>query len=207
MLKAIIEALIMVSDQPMSVDRIKTIMNNHQDVDNQQIRQCLSELQDDYQTRGIQLVETASGFRFQANQDYQQWIADLFQERPPRYSRAILETLAIIAYRQPITRAEIEAIRGVAVSTSMTKALLEREWIKVLGHRDVPGRPSIYGTTKQFLDYFNLKSLSDLPSLQEIKDIDQWVKQIEDQDIQKQLEFEQHEKTDSEATVAEDESA
>ena len=129
-------------------------------------------MQKDYEGRGVILVEVASGFRFQADDEYAGWVNHLFDERPPRYSRALLETLSIIAYRQPITRGEIEDIRGVSVSGTITKTLLEREWIKVVGHRDVPGRPELLATTKSFLDYFNLKRLSDLPPLGDIKDFD-----------------------------------
>lgn len=121
----------------------------------------------------MELVEVASGWRFQVRSDYSKWVNRLFEERPPRYSRALLETLAIIAYRQPITRAEIEEIRGVSISGSIIKTLQEREWIRVVGHRDVPGKPELLATTREFLDYFNIKKLSELPSLSEIKDFDQ----------------------------------
>jgi len=122
--------------------------------------------------RGYELVQVAGGYRFQVRQNLSTWVGRLWQERPPRYSRALLETLSLIAYRQPITRGEIEEIRGVAVSTNIIKTLQEREWVRVVGHRDVPGRPAMYATTRQFLDYFNLKSLEELPTLAEIKDLD-----------------------------------
>ena len=118
------------------------------------------------------MVQVAGGYRFQVRQSLSTWVGRLWQERPPRYSRALLETLSLIAYRQPITRGDIEEIRGVAVSTNIIKTLQERDWVRVVGHRDVPGRPAMYATTRQFLDYFNLKSLEDLPPLAEIKDLD-----------------------------------
>ncbi|NNE37366.1 MAG: SMC-Scp complex subunit ScpB, partial [Gammaproteobacteria bacterium] len=137
------------------------------------IRAALSQLIDDYADRGIELKEVASGFRFQVRAEYAEWINRLFQDKPQRYSRAFMETLAIIAYRQPVTRGEIEDIRGVSVNTNIIKSLQEREWIRVVGHRDVPGKPELLATTREFLDYFNLKKLSELPPLSEIKDYDQ----------------------------------
>ena len=137
-----------------------------------EIRQALHEMAEDYQTRGYELKQVASGFRLQVRQEYATWVGRLWEERPARYTRALLETMALIAYRQPITRGEIEEVRGVSVSSNIVKTLLERDWIKVLGHKDVPGKPALYGTTKEFLDYFNLKSLDQLPTLAEIKDLD-----------------------------------
>jgi segregation and condensation protein B len=145
------------------------------------LRETLMILAQDYQQRGVELKEVASGFRFQARQEYAPWLKKMWEERPTRYSRAFLETLILVAYRQPITRAEIEDIRGVAVNTVIIKTLLEREWIKVLGYRDVPGKPELLGTTKTFLDYFNLKSLEDLPTLEEIQDLDAKVAEAEKQ--------------------------
>ncbi|MGB5299573.1 MAG: SMC-Scp complex subunit ScpB, partial [Thiogranum sp.] len=137
-----------------------------------QLRQAIVALQEDYAERGIELVEVASGYRMQVKQDMEPWVSRLTEEKPARYSRALLETLALVAYRQPITRGEIEDIRGVSVSSSIVKTLQEREWVRIVGHRDVPGRPAMYGTTRQFLDYFNLKGLDDLPTLMELRDID-----------------------------------
>jgi segregation and condensation protein B len=173
-LKNIIEAALMVSNQPLSVVRILSLFETDQTMEPERddILGAIEALQNDYQERGIELAEVASGFRFQARNEYAEWVNHLFDERPPRYSRALLETLAIIAYRQPITRGEIEEIRGVSVSSTIVKTLQEREWIKVVGHRDVPGKPSLLATTKSFLDYFNLKKLSDLPALEDIKDFD-----------------------------------
>ncbi len=173
-LKNIIEAALMVATQPLSVTRILSLFeaDQTQEPERDDIRNAITSLQEDYKERGIELAEVASGFRFQARDEYAEWVNHLFDERPPRYSRALLETLAIIAYRQPITRGEIEEIRGVSVSSTIVKTLQEREWIKVVGHRDVPGKPSLLATTKSFLDYFNLKKLSELPALEDIKDFD-----------------------------------
>jgi segregation and condensation protein B len=137
-----------------------------------QVRAALDRLRADYGDRGIELKEVASGYRIQVRPEYGEALGRLFAERPARYSRALLETLALIAYRQPITRGEVEEVRGVAVSSTLIRTLLEREWVRVVGHRDVPGRPAMFGTTRQFLDYFNLKSLADLPSLAQLKEID-----------------------------------
>lgn len=136
------------------------------------IKEVIENLQQDYTDRATELKEVASGFRFQVRQEYADHVGKLWEERPSKYSRALLETLVLIAYRQPITRGEIEAIRGVSVSSHIIKTLVEREWVRVIGHRDVPGKPAIFGSTKEFLDYFNLKSLDELPSLAEIKDLD-----------------------------------
>lgn len=173
-IKNIIEAALMVSAQPLSISRLLSLFETDQTLEPERndIRAAIEELQQDYLERGIELIEVASGFRYQARDEYAEWVNHLFDERPPRYSRALLETLAIIAYRQPITRGEIEEIRGVSVSSTIIKTLQERDWIKVVGQRDVPGKPSLLATTKSFLDYFNLKKLSDLPALADIKDFD-----------------------------------
>ena len=173
-IKNIIEAVLMVSTEPVSVTKLMNIFEAEQSIqpERSELKAALEAIQNDYQDRGIELVEVASGFRFQARDAYSDWVNHLFDERPPRYSRALLETLAIIAYRQPITRGEIEEIRGVSVSSTIVKTLQEREWVKVVGHRDVPGKPALLATTKTFLDYFNLKKLSELPSLEDIKDFD-----------------------------------
>ena len=172
--KNIIEAALMVSTKPLSIASILGLFESEQALqpERNDIRAALEELQQDYLERGIELAEIASGFRVQARDEFAPWVNHLFDERPPRYSRALLETLAIIAYRQPITRGEIEEIRGVSVSGTIIKTLFEREWIKGVGHRDVPGKPELLVTTKAFLDYFNLKKLSDLPALADIKDFD-----------------------------------
>ncbi len=173
-LKNIIEAALMAAEKPLSVARLASLFENDLDQPSRtEIRAVLDELKQGYEGHGIECKEVGSGFRFQVRNDYAEWINRLYDERPPRYSRALLETLAIIAYRQPLTRAEIEDIRGVSVSSSIVKTLQEREWIKVVGHRDVPGKPELLATTKEFLDYFNLRKLSDLPPLSEIKDIEE----------------------------------
>lgn len=136
------------------------------------IQQAVDEVAEDYALRPIALKKVASGYRFQVKPELSFWVGRLFEEKPPKYSRALLETLAIIAYRQPVTRGDIEDIRGVAVSSNIIRTLLEREWIRVIAHKEVPGRPALYGTTKQFLDYFDLSSLHDLPTLKEIKGLD-----------------------------------
>jgi len=172
-LKNIIEAILLSADKPLDVRHLETLFEADADRPSRdEIRQALAELQQDYEGRGTELKEISSGFRMQVRQDYAQWVGRLWEEKPARYSRALLETLVLIAYRQPITRGEIEEIRGVSVSTHIAKTLLEREWIRVLGHKDVPGKPAMYGTTKEFLDYFNLKTLNDLPPLSDIKDLD-----------------------------------
>ncbi len=173
-LKNIIEAVLMSAEKPLKVNEIELLFAGDNDMPSRDdIRKTLKLLAEDYADRGFQLKEVASGFRLQVKQDYSDWIGRLWEEKPARYTRALLETIALIAYRQPITRGEIEEVRGVSVSSNIVKTLMEREWIKVLGHKDVPGKPALYGTTKEFLDYFNLKSLEDLPSLAEIKDLDQ----------------------------------
>jgi segregation and condensation protein B len=173
-IKNIIEAALMVASAPLSIDRLQALFaKDAVQPEREAIRRTLEELVQDYRGRGIELKEVASGWRVQVCADYAEWVNRLWDERPPRYSRALLETLAIIAYRQPITRGEIEDIRGVSINPNIFRTLLEREWIRVVGHRDVPGRPELLATTKQFLDYFNLKRLSDLPSLAEIRDLDE----------------------------------
>ena len=173
-IKNIIEAALMVSTQTLSIQRLMNLFDEDKTLhpDRDSIKTAINDLQKDFEGHGVSLVEVASGFRFQVNSEYAEWVNHLFDERPPRYSKALLETLSIIAYRQPITRGEIEDIRGVSVSGTITKTLQEREWIKVVGHRDVPGRPELLATTKSFLDYFNLKKLSELPELEDIKDFD-----------------------------------
>jgi segregation and condensation protein B len=171
-LKTIIEAALLASSQPMTTHHLGDLFNDEDDVGHQQIAQALEALANDCEGRGVELKEVASGFRYQVRQDVHPWISRMWTERPSRYSRALLETLALIAYRQPITRPEIEQIRGVVVSSSIIKTMEEREWIRVVGHRDVPGRPALFGTTRAFLDYFNLKSLDQLPPLSEIRDME-----------------------------------
>ncbi len=171
-LKPVVEGLIFAADEPMSIKDLFAVFNENAAIEQVQIKEVLEQLKEEYEGRGLELKEVGSGFRFQVREAHAQWIAKLWQERPAKYSRASLETLALIAYRQPITRAEIEDVRGVSVSSNIIKALVEREWVRVVGHRDVPGKPALYATTKKFLGYFNLKTLEDLPPLSELKDID-----------------------------------
>jgi len=170
-LKNIIEAALFAVAKPLSVDQILKLFEDEERPSANAIREMLRMLQNESADRGVALTQVGSGFRYQARQDYSEWLSRLWEERPAKYSRAALETLALIAYRQPVTRGEIEDVRGVGVSSSIIKTMLEREWIRIVGHRDVPGRPALYATTKQFLDYFNMKSLDELPTLAEIKDL------------------------------------
>ena len=172
-LKNILEAVLLGADRVLTVIHMEGLFElDEERPTRDEIRQALHEMAEDYQTRGYELKQVASGFRLQVRQEYATWVGRLCEERPARYTRALLENMALIAYRQPITRGEIEEVRGVSVSSNIVKTLLERDWIKVLGHKDVPGKPTLYGTTKEFLDYFNLKSLDQLPTLAEIKDLD-----------------------------------
>ncbi|MCP1674783.1 segregation and condensation protein B [Natronocella acetinitrilica] len=172
-LKCILEAALLAADAPVSLEHMQSLFSGETVPDKGALRAALTELERDYDGRGITLVEVASGWRIQVHSAYAPWVSRLWEERPGRYSRALLETLAIIAYRQPVTRGEIEEIRGVSVSTSIMRTLQERGWVRIVGHRDVPGRPAMYGSTRQFLDYFNLKSLDQLPSLMELRDLDE----------------------------------
>ena len=172
-LKNILEAILLAADRALTVVQFEALFElDEERPTRDEIRKALHEMAEDYATRGYELKQVASGFRLQVKQEYAIWVGRLWEEKPARYTRALLETMALIAYRQPITRGEIEEVRGVSVSSNIVKTLLERDWIKVLGHKDVPGKPTLYGTTKEFLDYFNLKSLDQLPTLAEIKDLD-----------------------------------
>ena len=168
----ILEGALMVAGEALSIQRLSQLFDEFDRPANTDLREALDEVGRRCEGRGYELVQVATGYRFQVRQNLSTWVGRLWQERPPRYSRALLETLSLIAYRQPITRGEIEEIRGVAVSTNIVKTLQERDWVRIVGHRDVPGRPAMYATTRQFLDYFNLKSLEDLPPLAEIKDLE-----------------------------------
>ena len=168
----IIEGALLAAGKPLTVPQLADLFEEHERPENTDIREALKVVAERCDDRGFELQEVSSGFRFQVRQSLSTWVGRLWHERPQKYSRALLETLALMAYRQPITRGEIEEIRGVAVSSNIIKTLHEREWIRVVGHRDVPGRPAMYATTRQFLDYFNLKSLDQLPALAEIRDLD-----------------------------------
>ena len=171
-LKTIVEALLLAAGEPLTLDRLLAAFPETERPERDTLRAALAELAADYAGRGVELVEVASGFRLQVPQAFAPWVARLWEERAASYSRALLETLALIAYRQPVTRGEIEAVRGVSVSASIMKTLQERGWIKVIGYREVPGRPALFATTRAFLDYFNLKSLSELPPLAAPRDLD-----------------------------------
>ena len=162
----------MAAGQPLTIDRLLALFEEAGRPERKSIREAIEKIQADYADRGIKLNEVASGYRIQVRPAYGEWVSRLWQERPPRYSRALMETMALIAYRQPVTRGEIEEIRGVSVSANIIRTLLERGWARVVGHRDVPGKPEMFGTTREFLDYFDLKSLDELPTLGEIQDFD-----------------------------------
>ncbi len=171
-LRRIVEGALMAADQPLSIEHIQHLFGlEGAQPTREEIRATLEDIDTDCKDRGYELKKVASGYRFQVREELSPWIARLWEEKPQKYSRALLETLAIIAYRQPITRGDIESIRGVAVNTAIVKTLLEREWIRVVGYRDVPGKPALYATTRLFLDYFNLQRLDDLPPLSEIRDL------------------------------------
>jgi segregation and condensation protein B len=178
-LKNIVEAAMLAAGNPLTIDQLRALFGEQDPPEKQDIRGTLQELKEDYESRGIEIREVASGFRIQVRQEMSQWLGKLWEERPPRYSRALMETLAIIAYRQPVTRGDVEEIRGVSVTTNIIRTLLERNWIKVLGHRDVPGKPAMFGTTREFLDYFSLKKLDDLPPLAELAEMDHVSVQLE----------------------------
>ena len=167
--RMVVEGLLLAAGRPLPLDAIARVFSDDERPDKQELKAVMAAIKADCKERGFDLVEVASGFRFQVRQELSEWIAKLWDERPPRYTRAQLETLALIAYRQPVTRGDIESVRGVSVSYNTIRTLLDREWIRVVGHRDVPGRPALLATTRQFLDYFNLKSLQELPPLAEIK--------------------------------------
>jgi len=169
-IKYFLEAALLAAGRPLSIDQMKGLFDGRMTPETADIRKAIAALNDEYEHRGIVVSEVASGFRMQVRSSMADRLHKLWEERPPRYSRALFETLALIAYRQPITRGEIEEIRGVSVSSNITRQLLERDWVRVLGHRDVPGRPAMFGTTKGFLDYFSLKKLDDLPPLADLSD-------------------------------------
>jgi segregation and condensation protein B len=167
-IKQIVEAALLCADEPLTIDLLERLFAD-QECDKATLKTVIEQIEQDCAERGVELKRVASGYRFQVRQELAPWMSRMWEDRPPRYSRAVLETLALIAYKQPVTRGDIEQVRGVAVSSNMIRALLERDWIRVVGYREVPGRPAMYGTTKAFLDYFNLKSLDELPTLPEIR--------------------------------------
>lgn len=172
MFKRIVEAALVAAGGPLTLDQLLALFLDDERPSRAELLEVIAALREEYAERGLEIVEVAGGWRTQVRASIAPWVARLWDERPPRYSRALLETLSLIAYRQPITRGEIEDIRGVAVSTQIVKTLTEREWVRVVGHRDVPGRPALFATTRKFLDYFGLRSLNELPTLAEIRNPD-----------------------------------
>ena len=185
--KHIIEAVLMASEEPLTIKRLSEIfVEDMQRPSTEEIKAALASLQQDYTEHSLELIEVASGYCFRIKIDYAKWVTKLWESKPPRYSRTFLETLALIAYKQPITRAEIEQVRGVATSSQIIKTLIDRNWVKIVGHRDLPGKPALLATTNVFLDYFNLKNLADLPSLAQLQDFEKAGEQLE---MQLQTEF------------------
>jgi segregation and condensation protein B len=178
-LKYIVEAALLAAARPLDLATLQGLFGDEDPPERDDLRAAIVALQADYENRGITVQEVASGFRVQLRPSMSAWVSHLWEERAPRYSRALMETLAIIAYRQPVTRGDIEEIRGVGVTTNIMRTLLERTWIRVVGFRDVPGKPAIYGTTKDFLDYFGLKRLDDLPPLADLKDLESLTAQLD----------------------------
>ena len=172
-LVCIVEAILMSADKPVSIERLLGYFEVDEAVSKAMLKAALEELSAQCAERGVELRQVATGYRYQTRPEYQDWVSKQWDEKPPRYSRALLEILALIMYRQPTTRAEIEEIRGVAVSSSIIKTLQERDWIRVVGHKEVPGRPEMFGTTPELLNYFNLTSLDELPELPELKNVDE----------------------------------
>lgn len=209
-LKKILEGALLAAGKPLPLDRMESLFVESERPEPEQLQAALAEIEHDCQDRGFELKKVASGYRFQVRQEVSEWIGRLWEEKPQRYSRALMETLSIIAYRQPITRGDIEKIRGVAVSTQIVQTLLEHEWVRVVGHRDVPGRPAMYATTKQFLDYFNLESLDQLPPLSEIRDLDEINRGLslsEDKPLGRIIEFAEPEGANEDLGVDEEEAA
>lgn len=210
-IKNILEAALLAADHPLSIDHCMKLFEGDMQVPERSvIKTCIEELQTDCKERGVELVKVASGFRYQTRVEIQTWVARLHAEKTPRYSRALMETLALVVYKQPITRAEIEDVRGVSVSSNIMKVLQEREWIKIVGHKEVPGRPAMFATTKKFLDYFNLQSLNELPTLADIKEFDQIAPELDfGQELPQAAsdESQSSENTDADITHAEGQTA
>ncbi|MCP4066384.1 SMC-Scp complex subunit ScpB [Marinobacter sp. UBA2498] len=188
-IQAIAEAALLAAGKPLSLDQLRDLFSEEERPARQVMEHVMVLLEAACEGRGFELKRVASGYRIQVREEFAPWVGRLFEEKPQRYSRALLETLALIAYRQPITRGEIEDIRGVTVSSNIIRTLLEREWVRVVGHRDVPGRPAMYATTKQFLDYFNLTGLDQMPPLNEVRDLEEIGREIE-KNMQAEIEFE-----------------
>ncbi len=192
--KRIIEALLFAAERPMTAHQLQQVFPELERPKSDEIETAIQAIIADYQDRPIQLQKVASGYRFQVREEMSPWVSRLFEEKPPKYSRALLETMAIIAYKQPVTRGDIEDIRGVTVSSTIIRTLLDREWIRVIAHKEVPGRPALYGSTRHFLDYFNLESLDELPTLQEIQEPD-FLTETNSEPLQKDSEQTQTAKT------------
>jgi len=169
-LKCIIEALLLSSDEPLSADKLHKIISNKQKITKADVLDAIEHLENDYQSKEIEITKVASGYRIQARKSINDFLNIIFAEKTPRYSRALMETLSIIAYKQPVTRGDIEAIRGVSVSSSIMRTLSDRNWIKIIGYRDVPGKPAMFSTTSEFLNYFGLERLAELPDLPDVKE-------------------------------------
>jgi segregation and condensation protein B len=201
-IQAITEAALLAAGRPMSLDQLRDLFDESERPARQVMEHVMVLLDSACEGRGFELKKVASGYRLQIREAYAPWVGRLFEEKPQRYSRALLETLALIAYRQPITRSEIEDIRGVTVSSNIIRTLQEREWVRVVGHRDVPGRPAMYATSRQFLDYFNLQGLDQLPPLSDIRDLDEIGREIE-KNMQAEIQFEAATAADEASEVAE----
>ena len=178
-LQQILEAALLAAGQPLSQVQLADLFSDEERPPSGEIGRALEQLKNDCAKRGVELIKVASGYRMQVKQELNEWVSRLWKERPQRYSRALLETMALVAYRQPITRGEIESVRGVSVSTNIIRTLQEREWIRVVGHRDVPGKPALFGTTRIFLDSFGLQNLDDLPTLAEIRDMENFEPELQ----------------------------
>jgi len=187
-IKQIVEAALVCADAPMTLDAIVAVFREEEFedglLDRELVRNALDGLASDCDQRGIELKKVASGYRLQVKQEFSTWVGRMWADKPPRYTRALLETLSLVAYKQPVTRGDIEQVRGVSVSTNIMRTLIERNWVRVVGHREVPGRPAMYGTTRAFLDYFNLKTLAELPPLADIRDLTEPLLELEDTSYQ-----------------------
>lgn len=197
-LKNILEAALLVAGKPLTLKRMTALFPKDSEPTTDELKQAIAALEQDYADRGVELKQVGKGWRFQSREKYSEWVSRLSEERPARYSRALLETLAIIAYRQPVTRGDIEEIRGVTVSSDTMRTLQEREWVREVGHRDVPGKPALFGTTPGFLEHFNLKSLSELPPLSELRDLEEISRELNFS-----LDFGSAEDTETEAEATE----
>ena len=185
-LKNVVEAILLASYEPLSVDKLFRIITSKVKTNKSDILSAIDNLEKDYKDKDIEIVKVASGYRIQAKSEIGDYLNIMFADRTPRYSRALLETLSIIAYRQPVTRGDIEAIRGVSVSTSIMRTLTERNWIRIIGYRDVPGKPAMFATTPEFLDYFSLQRLDELPDLPEKKEPMDLDLELDDQSVENQ---------------------